>query len=66
LKVMHKGLDSGPKDERNYGASREGAPYGVRSALDPEQEALCRMLAKIARRLCDGSEKSRRHLRIVT
>ena len=63
---MHKGLDSGPKDERNYGASREGVPYTVESALNPEQEALCRMLAKIARRLHEGTEKRRRYLRIVT
>ena len=61
---MHKGLDYGPKVERNYGASRDGAPYGIESALDPEQEALCQMLARIVRRLRAGNEL-RRNLRIV-
>ena len=35
------------------------------NALDPEQEALCRMLAKITPRLHEGTEAERPKLRIV-
>ena len=49
--------------ERYYGASRDGGLYASESVLEPEQEALCRMLARIARRLHSG--RSRGHLRIV-
>ena len=57
-------LANRPRVERNCGASRDVEPYGVESALDLEQEALCRMLARIVRRLRAGNE-TRRNLRIV-
>ena len=58
-----KGLANRPQVERYYGASRDCGPYASESALEPEQEALCRMLARIARRLHGG--RSRGHLRVV-
>ena len=59
----HDRLANGPSIERYYGVSRDGGLYASESALKPEQEALCRMLARIARRLHSG--RSRGHLRIV-
>ena len=59
----HDRLANGPSIKRYYGASRDGDLYASESALKPEQEALCRMLARIARRLHSG--RSRGHLRIV-
>ncbi len=63
VEVMHEGLDSGRRFERYYDASRDGGPHASENALEPEQEALCRMLARIARRLHD--RRSRGHLRVV-